>query len=94
MKAGLLTIRFRLYSIDSIKKKRSIVKRILADIQRNGPAFAACEADDQDDLQYMTIRVAHLSNDPRFSDSVLRKMQLKLERGNGYEMEETDVEIL
>ncbi|MCK5585468.1 DUF503 domain-containing protein [Candidatus Bipolaricaulota bacterium] len=94
MKAGLLTIRFRLYSIDSIKKKRSIVKRILADIQRNGPAFAACEADDQDDLQYMTIRVAHLSNDPRFSDSVLRKMQLKLERGNGYEMEEADVEIL
>ncbi|MEE8592800.1 MAG: DUF503 domain-containing protein [Candidatus Bipolaricaulota bacterium] len=94
MKAGLLTIRFRLYGIDSIKQKRSVVKRILADIQRNGPAFAACEADDQDDLQYMTIRVAHLSNDPRFSDSALRKMQSKLERGDGYEMEETDVEIL
>ena len=94
MKAGLLTIRFRLFGIDSIKKKRSIVKRILADIHRNGPAFAVCEADDQDDLQSMTIRVAHLSNDPRFSDSALRKMQLKLERGNGYEMEEADVEIL
>jgi len=94
MKAGLLTMRFRLYATDSIKRKRSIVKRILADIHRNGPAFAACEADDQDDLQYMTIRVAHLSNDPRFSDSALRKLQLKLERGDGYEMEETDVEIL
>ena len=70
------------------------MKRTLADIHRNGPAFAACEADDQDDLQYMTIRVAHLSNDPRFSDSALRKMQSKLERGDGYEMEETDVEIL
>lgn len=87
-------MRFRLYATDSIKRKRSIVKRILADIHRNGPAFAACEADDQDDLQYMTIRVAHLSNDPRFSDSALRKLQLKLERGDGYEMEETDVEIL
>ena len=94
MKAGLLTIRFRLYGIDSIKQKRSVVKRILADIQRNGPAFAACEADDQDDLQCMTIRVAHLSNDPRFSDSALRKMQSKLERGDGYEMEEADLEIL
>jgi len=94
MKAGLLTIRFRLYGIDSIKKKRSIVKRLLADIHRSGPAFGACEADDQDDLQYMTIRVAHLSNDLRFSDSALRKMLLKLERGNGYEMEEADVEIL
>jgi len=94
MKAGLLTIRFRLYGVDSIKKKRSIVKRVLADIHRSGPAFATCEADDQDDLQHMTIRVAHLSNDPRFSDSALRKMLLKLERGDGYEMEEADVEIL
>ena len=94
MKAGVLTIRFRLYGMDSIKQKRSVVKRILADIHRNGPAFATCEADDQDDLQHMTIRVAHLSNDPRFSDSALRKLQLKLERGDGYEMEEADVEIL
>ena len=70
------------------------MKRILADIHRKGAAFAVCEADDQDDLHYMTIRVAHLSNDPRFSDSALRKLQLKLERGDGYEMEEADVEIL
>ncbi|MFC2083195.1 DUF503 family protein [Candidatus Bipolaricaulota bacterium] len=41
MKAGLLTIRFRLYGIDSIKQKRSVVKRVLADIHRNGPAFGA-----------------------------------------------------
>ena len=94
MKAAVLTIRFRLYAIDSIKQKRSIVKRILAEVHRIGPAFAACEADDQDDLQHMTIRVAHLSNDPRFSDSALQKLQLKLKRGDGYEMEETDVEIL
>lgn len=94
MKAGLLTIRFRLYGIDSIKQKRSVVKRVLADIHRNGPAFATCEADDQDNLQYMTIRVAHLSNDQRFSDSALQKLQSKLERGNGYEIEEADVEML
>ena len=94
MKAAVLTIRFRLYAIDSIKQKRSIVKRILADVHRNGPAFAACEADDHDNLQQLTIRVAHLSDDPRFSDSALRKLQSKLERGDGYEMEEADMEIL
>ncbi|MFC2105105.1 DUF503 family protein [Candidatus Bipolaricaulota bacterium] len=94
MKAGLLTIRFRLYGIDSIKQKRSVVKRVLADIHRNGPAFATCEADDQGNLHYMTIRVAHLSNDQRFSDSALQKLQSKLERGNGYEIEEADVEML
>jgi len=94
MKAAILTIRFRLYSIESIKQKRSIVKRILADVHRYGSSFAACEADDQDALQHMVIRVAHLSNDPRFSDSALRKLQLKLERGDGYEMEVADLEIL
>jgi uncharacterized protein YlxP (DUF503 family) len=94
MKSALLTIRFRLYGIESIKQKRSIVKRLLAEVHRHGTAFAACEADDQDDLQQMTIRIAHLSNDPRFSDSALRKLQLKLERGDGYELENADMEIL
>jgi len=94
MKVALLTIRFRLFGIDSIKAKRSIVKRILADVHRNGPTFAACEADDQDDLQQTTIRVAHLSNDARFSDSALQKLQVKLARGESYELEEAKLEIL
>ncbi len=94
MKVALLTIRFRLYGIDSIKRKRSIVKRILADVYRNGSTFAACESDAQDNLQQMTIRVAHLSNDPRFSDSALQKLQAKLARGDGYELEEVKLEIL
>ena len=70
------------------------MKRILDEVHRHGPAFAACEAEDQDELQQMTIRVAHLSNDPRFSDSALRKLQLRLERGDGYELEEAELEIL
>ncbi len=70
------------------------MKRILAEVQRHGSAFAACEADDQDDLQRMTIRIAHLSNDPRFSDAALQKLQLRLERGDGYELEEAEMEIL
>jgi len=94
MKAAILTIRFRLYAIESIKQKRSVVKRALADVRRQGPSFAACESGDQDDLQRMMIRVAHVSNDPRFSDSALRKLQTKLERGEGYELEEADLEIL
>lgn len=94
MKAAILTIRFRLFAIESIKQKRSIVKRILADVHRHGPSFAACEAGDQDELHYMLIRVAHLSNDSRFSDSALNKLQLKLERGDGYEMEVAGLEIL
>jgi uncharacterized protein len=94
MKAGLLTIRFRLYGIESIKEKRSIVKRILSDVGQHNPSFAVCEADDQDNLRALTIRIAHLSNDPRFSDTALRKVQRKLERGNGYELEWSDMEFV
>lgn len=94
MKAGLLTIRFRLRGIESIKQKRSVVKRILAEVHRHGPAFAVCEAGDQDDLAHLTIRVAHVSNDPRFTDSALSKLQAKLEQGGGCEAEESETEIL
>jgi len=94
MNVGLVTLRFRLYSVDSIKGKRSIVKRLLADVRRRGPAFAACEMTDQDDLRRLTICVAHLSNDPRFTESVLTRLLADLERGDGYEMAESRIETL
>lgn len=94
MNVCLATLRFRLYSVDSIKEKRSIVKRLLADVQRRGPAFAACEMSDQDDLRRLTICVAHLSNDPRFTESVLTRLLADLERGDRYEMAESRIETL
>ena len=94
MDVGLATLRFRLYGVDSIKEKRSIVKRLLADVHRRGPAFAACEADDQDDLRSLTVRVAHLSNDPRFTESVLARLQTDFGRGDGYEIADARIEIL
>jgi uncharacterized protein YlxP (DUF503 family) len=94
MNVGLATLQFHLYSVDSIKEKRSIVKRLLADVRRRGPAFAACEMNDQDDLRRLTICVAHLSNDPRFTESVLTRLRLEFERGDGYEMAESHIEIL
>jgi uncharacterized protein YlxP (DUF503 family) len=93
MNVGLATLRYRLYSIDSIKQKRSIVKRLLADVQRRGPAFAACELDDQDDLRRLTLCVAHLSNDARYTEAALSRLGIELERGNGFELAESSLEI-
>jgi uncharacterized protein YlxP (DUF503 family) len=93
MNVGLATLRFRLYAVGSIKEKRSIVKRLLADVRRRGPAFAACEVDDQDDLRQLALCVAHVSNNPRFSESMLTRLGAELERGDGYEMIEWQVEI-
>jgi len=94
MAVGLATFRFRLYSVDSIKEKRSIVKRLLADVQRRGPAFAACEMEDQDDLRLLTLSVVHLSNDSRYTESVLMRMRTEYGRGDRYEMCESRIEIL
>lgn len=93
MNVGLATLRFRLYSVGSIKEKRSIVKRLLTEVKRRGPAFAACEMDDQDDLRRLTICVAHLSNDLRFTESVLSRLGTEFERGDGYEMADLRIEI-
>ena len=93
MNVGLATLRFRLYSVDSIKKKRSIVKRLLADVHRRGPAFAVCEATDHDDLRRLTLCVAHLSNDSRYTESVLDRLCAEMDRGDGYEMDESEIEI-
>ena len=94
MNIGLATLQFRLYSVDSIKEKRSIVKRLLADVQRRGPSFAACEMNDQDNLRRLTLCVVHLSNDPRFTESVLARLRSELDRSDRYEMVESRIEFL
>ena len=94
MIVGLATFRFRLYSVESIKEKRSISKRLLADVHRRGPAFAACEMQDQDDLRTLTLSVAHLSNDSRYTESVLARLRVEFGRGDRYELYESRIEIL
>jgi len=90
----VLTLRFRLYAIRSIKEKRSIVKRLIADVHRCGPSFAACEAGDQDDLGRLTLSIAHLSGDGRFTDSALSRVRARFDRGDGYEIIDSEFEIL
>jgi len=94
MKIGLLTLSFRLDGVDSIKERRSIVKRILAEVDRLGAAFAACEMKGDDPLRFLKICVAHLSDDPRYTESVLSRLERRFERGKGYHLAEAEREII
>jgi len=94
MTVGLLTLHFHLPAIESLKEKRSIVRRILADVDRRGPSFAAAEVDDLNVLNRATIQVAYLSNDPHHTDSVLTRLRSRLEAGKGYVVEDYNLEIL
>ena len=94
MKAGLLTLSLRLYEVESLKARRSIVKRILADVHRMGPAFAVCELPGRDGLNDLTVRIAHLSTDVRFSDSTLQRIAARFEHKPDYEVTESAIEFL
>jgi uncharacterized protein YlxP (DUF503 family) len=94
MKAGLLTVTFRLHGIESLKARRSIVKRLLADVHKLGPSFAVCEMPGDDSLESLTLRVAHLSGDARFTDSSLRRVAERFEHKGDFEVIESSIEIL
>ena len=94
MRVGLLTLSFRLYAVDTLKARRSIVKRILADVHRLGPSFAACEVPNEDGLQALTMHVAHLSTDARFTDSALRRVAERFEHKAAYAIVDSTIELL
>jgi len=94
MKVGLLTLQFHLPVVDSLKEKRSVVKKLLSDIQRLGPAFAAAEVAEMDNPRRVTLRVAHISNDPRHTTSVLTKLRAQLENRKDCVLERFELETL
>jgi uncharacterized protein YlxP (DUF503 family) len=94
MKAGLLTLTFRLRGVESLKARRSIVKRLLADVHQLGPSFAVCELPGGGELQSLTLRVAHLSADARFTDSALRRVAERFEHKGDFEVLDSSIETL
>ena len=94
MKVGLLTLEIRFPAVTTLKEKRSILHRMIAAIERRGPAFAAAEIAHLDDRDRATIRIAHLSNDPRYTDAALRRVQAAVETGRGYQVEDATLEII
>lgn len=94
MKVGLLTLSYRLYGLESIKERRSIVRHLLAEIHAEGAAYAACEVDPDGGLQRAAVRIAHVSTDAGYTRAALGRLEQKLDRGNGYEAIEAATEIL
>ncbi len=93
MRVGVLSLSLHLNGVTSLKEKRSILKRIIADVGRT-PYLAIGEAGAQDDLRRAELRIAHVSNDPRRTQSVFAKWTQALERDDRIDVEAVDVEIL
>jgi uncharacterized protein YlxP (DUF503 family) len=94
MRAGLLTVTLHLPGVDSLKEKRSILKPLIAQLAQLGPAVAVAEIDHQDDLDRATLRIAHVSNDARRTESVLGKIESRLSHGPRFTVESSELELL
>ena len=74
MVIGIMELQLALFDNDSLKAKRSVVKRV---IHRCRHTFnvAAAEVEDQDLTDRATIGIVAIGNDRRFIRSVLDKVE-------------------
>ena len=79
---------------ETVERVKISTSRIIADVHRLGPAFAVCEVPEDDALQALKIRVAHVSTDGRFTDSALRRMAERFEHKGDFDVVESRIEIL
>ena len=94
MRVGLMTVSLRLHAVNTLKERRSVVHRIVTEVHNLGSAFAVCEIPEDDALRSVTIRVAHVSTDGGFTDSVLRRVVERFDHKGDYELVESQIEIL
>jgi uncharacterized protein YlxP (DUF503 family) len=94
MNVGVAQVSLRLPENLSLKGKRQVLKSIISRV-RNKFDVAVAEVDDNDDWRLMTIGVSAVSNDRRFTNSVLSKVVEFIEKARfEAEMLEYHIEII
>jgi uncharacterized protein YlxP (DUF503 family) len=73
MVVGAARVELLLHGVQSLKDKRSIVRRVVARV-RNEFEVSAAETDFMDSHHRAEIGIAVVSNDARVADSVLQKV--------------------
>ena len=91
MNVGVAQVNLRLPENLSLKGKRQVLKSIISRV-RNKFDVAIAEVDDNDDWQLMTIGISTVSNDRRFTNSVLSKVVEFIEKAR-FEAEMLDYSI-
>ena len=91
MNVGVAQVNLRLPENLSLKGKRQVLKSIISRV-RNKFDVAVAEVDNNDDWQLMTIGISTVSNDRRFTNSVLSKVVDFIENAR-FEAEMLDYEI-
>ena len=86
MYVGILRVELRIRGMRSLKEKRRVVKKIIADIGAAHP-IAVAEVDHQDLWQRADLGIAAVSESPGQVDRILASITRDLER-------RTEIEVL
>lgn len=79
MVIGVMELHLALYDNESLKAKRSVVKRVI-NRTRNTFNIAAAEVDDQDMTDHAIIGIVAVGSDQRYLDGLLTKVEGFIER--------------
>lgn len=88
---ALLRLELRLHGAASLKDKRSVVKRLVADLRRLNCAVA--EVEHQELRQRATLAVATVANEHYHARRVLHEAERAVERNHGVELLGTVVSV-
>ncbi len=91
MNVGICTIKCRLPENSSLKGKRQILRSITSRLQ-NKFNISVAEVDDNDQWQLATIGICCISNDKRYTNTVLSNV-VNFVEGSRFELEILDYEI-
>ncbi len=70
---GYVAVEIKLFGVESLKEKRSIVKRFLNQIRKRFN-ISVCELDRMDSKEYLVIGMSMISNDRKHVDQVISEV--------------------
>ncbi len=94
MNVGICAIKCRLPDNSSLKEKRQVIKPITSRL-RNKFNVSVAEIDDNDQWQLVTIGICCISNDKRYTNTILSKVvNFVIDSRFDLEILDYDIEII
>lgn len=93
MVIGLLRVRIHIHDADSLKDKRSVLKRLIHRLRVNHNC-AVSEIEDHDVWRSAVLGLVTVYHEKRLVDSLFRHLVGVLEEGDGYDLIDEQIEYL
>lgn len=90
---GIVHLKLHLYSPNTLKEKRSIIKSLFSELRRSFNV-STCELDCLNTKRKAEIGIVHISNDKKSGDSILNRLVKRLENIPNIFVEDYKIDFL